>query len=131
MIRRRLVITGRVQNVFYRAWFVGEMRGLGIRGWVRNRADSSVEAVIEGPTEMVDHRWVRPADMLEKEPAIKVMGPALHIMKQLSPFNTVSAVLDWARQLGPVPAFMPVLVRDENGRIHARLPSENPSAAKA
>jgi 8-oxo-dGTP pyrophosphatase MutT (NUDIX family) len=82
-------------------------------------------------TEMVDHRWVRPADMLEKEPAIKVMGPALHIMKQLSPFNTVSSVLDWARQLGPVPTFMPRLVRDENGRIHARLPSENPSAAEA
>lgn len=54
MIRRRLVITGRVQNVFYRDWFVDEMRGLGIRGWVRNRADNSVEAVIEGPTEMVE-----------------------------------------------------------------------------
>jgi len=54
MIRRRLVITGRVQNVFYRDWLVERMRGLGIRGWVRNRADGSVEAVVEGAVEMVD-----------------------------------------------------------------------------
>lgn len=53
MIRRRLTITGRVQNVFYRDWLVARMDGLGARGWVRNRADGSVEAVVEGPAEMV------------------------------------------------------------------------------
>lgn len=54
MIRRRLVISGRVQNVFYRDWFVEQMRALGVSGWVRNRADNTVEAVVEGPREMVD-----------------------------------------------------------------------------
>jgi acylphosphatase len=53
MIRRRLVITGRVQGVFYRDWLTGQARALGIDGWVRNRADGSVEAVVQGPAESV------------------------------------------------------------------------------
>ena len=53
MIRRRLVITGKVQNVFYRAWFGERAQGLGLDGWVRNRVDNSVEAVIQGPPEAV------------------------------------------------------------------------------
>ena len=53
-IRRRLVVTGRVQNVFYRDWLVGEATALGLDGWVRNRADGSVEAVVAGASEMVE-----------------------------------------------------------------------------
>lgn len=48
MIRRRLVATGRVQGVGYRAWFVARARTLGLDGWVRNRPDGSVEAVVQG-----------------------------------------------------------------------------------
>lgn len=54
MIRRRLVVTGRVQNVFYRDWFVEQATALGLDGWVRNRADNSVEAVVQGAPEMVE-----------------------------------------------------------------------------
>ena len=54
MIRRRLVITGRVQNVFYRDWFTEQATALGLDGWIRNRADGSVEAVVQGPSEMVE-----------------------------------------------------------------------------
>ena len=53
MIKRRLVVTGKVQNVFYRAWFSERAEGLGLDGWVRNRADGSVEAVLQGPAEAV------------------------------------------------------------------------------
>ncbi len=48
MIRRRLVVRGRVQGVFYRDWLVGEAHAIGVAGWVRNRADGSVEAVVGG-----------------------------------------------------------------------------------
>jgi len=54
MIRRRLIVTGRVQGVFYRDWFVARMRTLGVKGWVRNRADGSVEAVVECPENVVE-----------------------------------------------------------------------------
>ena len=44
----RLVISGRVQGVFFRDWTVDTARGLGLSGWVRNRHDGTVEAHAEG-----------------------------------------------------------------------------------
>lgn len=48
MIARHLMIHGRVQGVWYRAWTVETARRLDLVGWVRNRADGSVEVVVEG-----------------------------------------------------------------------------------
>ncbi|WP_230481652.1 acylphosphatase [Sphingomonas sp. Leaf21] len=53
MIRSHLRITGRVQGVGYRYWFLTHADSLGLTGWVRNRADGSVEAVVQGPEDKV------------------------------------------------------------------------------
>ena len=47
-LQARLVITGRVQGVGYRDWAIGTGLQLGLTGWVRNRIDGSVEALIVG-----------------------------------------------------------------------------------
>jgi acylphosphatase len=49
----RLLITGRVQRVGYRAWAAETARNLALRGWVRNRSDGAVEALVTGPAEGV------------------------------------------------------------------------------
>lgn len=44
-----VMIRGRVQGVGYRAWVEDQATLSGLDGWVRNRQDSSVEAVLAGP----------------------------------------------------------------------------------
>lgn len=50
----RLLIAGRVQGVFFRNWMIAEANRLDLDGWVRNRADGTVEAVIAGPRPAVE-----------------------------------------------------------------------------
>lgn len=47
-------IEGHVQGVGFRAWTLSEARSLGLAGWVRNEADGTVTARIEGAQERVD-----------------------------------------------------------------------------
>jgi acylphosphatase len=53
MVSIRLHIHGRVQGVWYRGWSVAEAEELGLSGWVRNRRDGSVEALLSGPEQVV------------------------------------------------------------------------------
>ncbi len=47
-LQARLTITGRVQGVGYRDWAMATGQRLGLAGWVRNRRDGAVEALIVG-----------------------------------------------------------------------------------
>lgn len=48
MIRRRVVVHGLVQGVFFRDTLRRQAVARGVSGWARNRADGTVEAVLEG-----------------------------------------------------------------------------------
>jgi len=47
-LQARLTIKGRVQGVGYRDWAIDTGQRLGLAGWVRNRSDGAVEALIVG-----------------------------------------------------------------------------------
>ena len=59
--RRRVVVSGRVQGVFFRDSCWREATSAGVRGWVSNRSDGRVEAVFEGPAPAVERMvaWCR------------------------------------------------------------------------
>jgi acylphosphatase len=54
VIRRRVVVHGEVQGVFFRDSTQKEAESRGVDGSVTNRSDGAVEAVFEGPREAVD-----------------------------------------------------------------------------
>ena len=54
VVRRRVVVRGRVQGVFFRDSCRRVAHDLGVTGWVRNRADGSVEAHVQGDARAVD-----------------------------------------------------------------------------
>ena len=78
-IRRRVVVSGQVQNVFFRDSCRREARSRHVAGWVRNNSDGTVEAVFEGDpdavTTLVDWAYEGPAgaqvsrvEVTEEEP---------------------------------------------------------------
>ena len=79
MIRRRVVVHGEVQGVFFRDSTRREASSHGVTGWVSNRGDGAVEAVFEGPEAAVQELvgWcrtgppraeVREVEVVEEEP---------------------------------------------------------------
>jgi acylphosphatase len=61
LIRVHVRVRGRVQGVYYRATAQEEAQRLGLVGWVRNRADGTVEAAAEGEDAAVESflAWCR------------------------------------------------------------------------
>jgi acylphosphatase len=54
MNAKRLVITGEVHGVGYRDWMVAKARELGVSGWVRNRRNGTIEALVAGEVASVE-----------------------------------------------------------------------------
>ncbi|GLK71803.1 acylphosphatase [Ancylobacter dichloromethanicus] len=71
----RLFIRGRVQGVGYRAWLAREAERRGLRGWVRNRREGSVEALVFAPAPALED-FV--ATCRNGPPAANVSEVALH-----------------------------------------------------
>lgn len=60
-VTRRLVAHGRVQGVWFRESMRMQAERLGVSGWVRNRMDGSVEAMVQGTPAAVEAitQWMR------------------------------------------------------------------------
>ena len=54
MIRRRVIVHGFVQGVFFRDTLRRRATAVGVSGWVRNNRDGTVEAVFEGEEDAVE-----------------------------------------------------------------------------
>jgi acylphosphatase len=73
--RRRVIVTGRVQNVWYRDSCRSEALARDVAGWVHNCADGSVEAVFEGSSAAVDQMiaWCRTGPPRARVDAVEVI----------------------------------------------------------
>jgi acylphosphatase len=60
-MRKRVVAHGRVQGVFFRDSMRERAQSTGVAGWVTNRPDGAVEAVLEGDSDAVESmvRWMQ------------------------------------------------------------------------
>jgi acylphosphatase len=78
-VRARVVVTGRVQGVFFRDTCREQARRERVGGWVRNRGDGSVEAEFEGPPAAVDRlvAWCRVGPPRADVEAVEVTTVAL------------------------------------------------------
>jgi acylphosphatase len=88
MIARRVVVSGQVQGVGFRYAMSEAARAIGVAGWVRNRRDGTVEALVQGEDEQVERMlaWCRRGppgarvtaiaiDVLSIDPAIEAFAP--------------------------------------------------------
>lgn len=79
MKRTRVVVSGRVQGVFFRATCARLAREAGVGGYVRNRSDGGVEAAFEGTNDAVDRMvdWCRSGPELARIDEVEAVAEDL------------------------------------------------------
>ena len=89
MITRQISVSGRVQGVGFRDALQREARRLGVTGWVRNRADGSVEAVLQGSPAAVEKiiAWARRGPPAALVAAVRSGLPAAQFDRAYSSFE--------------------------------------------
>ena len=77
-VRRRALVAGRVQGVWFRESCRDQAQAAGVSGWVRNLADGRVEVVLEGPPGAVDGvlAWCRRGPRRARVDGIEVVDEA-------------------------------------------------------
>ena len=85
-------------------------------------APSSQPVIIDG-VEIVDHRWLRPADLLAPDAGLLLKSPARAVAQALARHDSIGALLAWARGLGRIEPVRPRMARDSAGRMATVLPA--------
>ena len=79
MIRRRVIVNGYVQGVFFRQSCRREAVPVGVAGWIRNNSDGTVEAALEGDSHSVEQivSWMRVGPPSAVVTGVKIIDEAV------------------------------------------------------
>jgi acylphosphatase len=72
--RCHILVSGRVQGVFFRQNTLEKAKALGLKGWVRNTKDGKVEAVFEGEKEKIERilEWMKKGPPLARVDGLEI-----------------------------------------------------------
>jgi len=73
-IKCHVLVSGRVQGVFFRQNTLERAKALGLKGWVRNTKDGKVEAVFEGEKEKIERilEWMKKGPPLARVDGLEI-----------------------------------------------------------
>ncbi|HEY6821258.1 MAG TPA: acylphosphatase [Burkholderiales bacterium] len=89
MVTRQIHVKGRVQGVGYRDALRAQADAAGVSGWVRNRGDGSVEALLQGSAQAVERviAWAQRGPAAARVVEVQVREPAPEFDRPYSSFE--------------------------------------------